>query len=143
MTVEDEEILALPDVERIRRKAVEDGVPVLERHLCEAYRAGHIDGFSKGVATATVKWRELNPMPCPLCGERPRATIYNLFSGCWKASVACTCHHAHASFGLGNTAYEAAKNAVAEWDETVPKEEEYLKGMPLWSYSLSATAAAR
>lgn len=143
MTVGDEEILALPDVEGIRRKAAECGVPVLESHLCEAYRAGHIDGFSEGVAMATVRWRELSPMPCPLCGERPRVTICSLFGGGWKATVACTCHHAHASFGLGNTAYEAAKNAVAEWDETVPKEEEYLKGMPLWSYSLSTTAAAR
>lgn len=136
MTVEDEKILALPDVERIRQKAIEDGVPVLESHLCEAYRAGHIDGFSKGVAMATVRWRELGPMPCPLCGELPRVTVYSLFDGGWKASAACTCHHAHDSFGLGTTAYEAAKNAVAEWNETVPKEEEYLKGMPLWKFSL-------
>lgn len=48
--MEDEEILALPDIERIMRSALAEGVPVLERHLCEAYRAGHIDGFSKGVA---------------------------------------------------------------------------------------------
>ena len=135
--MEDEEILALPDVERIRQKAIEDGVPVLERHLCEAYRAGHIDGLIDGVARATVRWRELSPMPCPLCGERPRVTIYSLFGDGWKASAACTCHRAHASFGLGTTAYEAAKNAVAEWNETVPKEEEYLKGMSLWSCSLN------
>ena len=134
--MEDEEILALPDVERIRRKAIEDGVPVLESHLCEAYRAGNADGFSEGVARAMVKWQELKPMPCPLCGELPRVTVYSPSDDGWKASAACTCHHAYASFGLGNTAYEAAENAVAQWNETVPKEEEYLKGVPLWKFSL-------
>lgn len=132
MTVGDEEILALPDVERIRQKAVEDGVPVLERHLCESYRAGRADGLSEGVAMATVKWQELKPMPCPLCGERPRVSICDLFCGGWIANVVCTCH-AHVSSGSGQTAYKAAENAVAEWNENVPKEEEYLKEVPLWS----------